>query len=295
MLRGERINLFQSSNQEHLKNEYRVVVESIERVLPYIGDYDAKPNTPEFYQQQKFYFPNGEKGDWTPLPLKEGDRPWRPQTDNMIERDVMECVQAAYAIHLGIRLPFDDIKPYLHKGAEVASLYFWGDWRTECRKNMNWIDTFSRGILLSLLIGDKAHLTKIAEWVDNDLKEDGMGTYTSSDAWYFISLGLFLQNKPYSEMVDRIKSKSRRRPKILINVLESIDRKDEVAFEKEFTSFMNLFTKNEVSVSEWFESNISREASVLWNIARCRKLNLPVFSEKIMDRIIAPQSIGLEK
>ncbi|MDR3109862.1 MAG: hypothetical protein LBU65_09285 [Planctomycetaceae bacterium] len=308
MLRGERIKLFKSSEQARLQNEYRVVIESIVKVLPYMGNYDAKPHTPEFYQQQKFYFPNGEKGDWTPLPLKEGDRPWRPSTEGMIEGDIMECVQAAYAVHLGIHLPFDDLKPYFHRGVEVAYLYFCGDWRAndkpsqhsvwthrECRQNMNWIDSFSRGLLLSLLVDDNIHITNIAGWVGDDLEEDGTGTYTLNDVWYLIALGRFLRKESFSEYTAKIKSKSRRRQKFLIDVLESIDKRDVNAFETGLTTFIKYFIKNEVDTTEWFESNISRDASVLWNAARHVGMVMPDFPEKVMDRIVTPQTIGLEQ
>jgi hypothetical protein len=236
--------------------------------------------------------------------------------------DLTNCACTFYAKHCELDLPDINLEELGQTCGRLAIEYFFGDWREgyadrapdggismywdeekwsreKCRKKMDWIRGFHRSLLCTLLIDNIDFARHIAKWVDEDLWDTYLNEdSTVEDVYYFTILGKIICGESWeicTSITEKILKSHRRRPKLLLDVLESIVKKDDIAFEKTIHKYLKHFLKNEIKIDGWYEGVISIYASVLWNYARLEGIKLPLFSEEIMDRIITPQSVGLVK
>jgi hypothetical protein len=240
------------------------------------------------------------------------------------------CLELVALKHIQYgELPFSDITPHIIIGTEIAIEYFCGDWRDgyqpcpkivrhpfsgepveipeanrpcysreDCRKHLTWDEEFIRGALYALWTDNRDALNKITSYLDDDLVDFGIFDCSESDAWFCILLGKFLQKQSLQKnihIVKMIREKSRRRAKLLLDVLESIENNPK-QFCDNISKYVKYFIKNEIDTEVRGSAALylSPIASLLWEVARYCEIELPILSEDIMDRIITRNSIGLD-
>jgi hypothetical protein len=221
------------------------------------------------------------------------------------------CMELAAIKHIQYeKLPFNDIAPYIITGTKIAIEYFYGDWREayqiypaslynrqDCRKHLTWDEEFVRGALYALWTDNKDALNKITNYLDDDLVDFGMFDCSESDAWFYVLLGKFLQKQSLQKNIHItkiIREKSRRRAKLLLEILESMENNSEQFCDK-VSKYIKYFIKNEIDTESGAAAHhLSPIASLLWEVARYFEIELPILPEEIMDRIITRKSIGLE-
>ena len=233
----------------------------------------------------------------------------RGSTDGWLSCALTWSHELARMTHLQYELPFGDTLPYIKKGRDVAIEYFYGNWREsyqkfpasiytrdDCRKELRWDEEFQHGILCALWIGDEKNLAKLASWVDDDLVDYGIYDCSEVDAWFLVLLAKFLKGESLqtnSHIVEIIRKKNRRRPKLLLDVLESIENVP-IRFGEVLAKYVKYYVKSEFNPEETSPLDcVSKMASVLWATAKRVDVVMPLLQEEIMDRIMTSESIGL--
>jgi hypothetical protein len=239
----------------------------------------------------------------------------KPREQGYLEGDIDSCTHLIFLRHCEFQLPYSDIqiKKILAKTGKISVDYFFGGCqdsydpitgqlkiRKRRTKNSYWFSPYAYSLLCLLLIEDTTALNIVAKWPLESLTPD-MG-YSNEDVWFYVVLGNIIRGKSWdscSRLIKKINAGHRRMPKTLLHLLESVVQNNTITFERQMVNFMPNFIKyskrEQVDLYQYIYPDISVEASIFWNIARIRGMNLPSFSNEIMDRIITPQSIGLTK
>jgi hypothetical protein len=236
-------------------------------------------------------------------------------------RDIGHCINVFYTKHLELDFTCNDLTEIGRMCGQLAIDYFFGDWRDGyadtdaegkiasywdgicwsrevCRQKMDWIDPFYESLICTFLVNDIDVVRRIAEWVDVDIWDMYLLDHTVEDAMFLTVLGKIIRGEQWKDcisIIEKITSSRRRRPKLLLPILESIFNSNDTDFSESIQKYVKHFIKNEVKIDEGFTGVISIYASLLWNYARLCKIELPILPEEIMDRIITPQSVGLVK
>jgi hypothetical protein len=215
---------------------------------------------------------------------------------------------ALYFYHFEYVLP--PIKPltFISSIVEVAKEFFYCEKKTK-NKWISWNRQFYIGTLFSLLKNDRQSLQKISRWVDHaamamnnkhpfDISTSATINYFSP---LFFALAQYFCEEPHEKYVKEInciKEGTRSVIKTFLKIWESIDSQDSNAFKKQFVQLVNKHIQKSAKTKPpgtFMPGNIiSEEATWMWNIALRSGMEMPELPEEIMDRIVTPQSIGLE-
>ncbi len=220
------------------------------------------------------------------------------------DREIFGLYEILLLNHFQFSHPFGGMGQYLELLTKLSAQYFSGEWidatvipdPQRFRRKMSWLDLFRIGILASVVLNDREGLRVIASWVDNEFSRDELD-YSQADIDYYVALGKYINHGIMQKsIIDSLMNQRRKRPRFLIEILEAIDKKDGKQFVKVFTEYHKLFDKSECDKDSFLIfKNVNLNGSILWNIAKDRLDEMPIFPEGIMDRIITPQSLGLEK
>lgn len=209
---------------------------------------------------------------------------------------------------------------FVDNGIDFAWEYFEGDWRNgykmfpyeepctaeESRLKTQWNHQFFQGTLLCLLKNDRDSLERIAKWIDRDIIPIGasnpFGGHSHATLFYYSPLFFVfaryfcgVDQEEYAQEIDSIKNGKQAKTKTFLKILESICSQDAKGFEKQISKIVTNFIKTNEKVDQRISEDISYEATWMWNIALRSCMTMPELPEEIMDRIMTPQSIGLEK
>jgi hypothetical protein len=237
-----------------------------------------------------------------------------------------DCYLTLLYYHFEISNP-EPIKPvsyFIDHGIDCTLQYFYGNWRNEykqfpyeepytekeSRLRTTWNREFYQGSLFSLFKNDKESLLKIAQWIDRDIIAIGAIhpfdysshtsiTYFSPLFYVFAQYFCGVPREKYAQEIDCITKGTRSVTKALLKVWESIYEKDSKTFEKQIVQMLDKHIKQASKMKPPFDFSplniVSQEITLMWNIALRSGMKMPEFPEEIMDRIVTPQSIGLEK
>jgi hypothetical protein len=114
-----------------------------------------------------------------------------------------------------------------------------------------------------------------------------------------VVLGRYLQGislNQQEECCQRLQKSSRRRPKLNLEILQTIVLGDVKQFKDTVTKQVRQFIKSNATPNNPGSPMfcIDFDVSILWNIARRTQMVITDFPEEIMDRIVTPLSIGLQ-
>jgi hypothetical protein len=220
--------------------------------------------------------------------------------------------------------PIKPISYFIDHGIDCTLQYFYGSWRNgykklpyeepctaqESRLRTTWNHEFYQGSLFSLLKNDKESLLKIAQWIDRDIIEIGSIhpfdnsshasiTYFSPLFYIFAQYFCGIPREKYVQEIDCITKGTHFVTKTLLKVWESIYERDPKTFEKQIMQMLDKHIKQASKMKPPFDFSplniVSQEITLMWNIALRSGMKMPEFPEEVMDKIITPQSLGLEK
>ncbi|MCA9232700.1 MAG: hypothetical protein KDA57_18770 [Planctomycetales bacterium] len=213
--------------------------------------------------------------------------------------------------HLQYPHPFGaEVSAYGIRAAEIAIDYFEGDWRDEyvylsdngprkltreqCRKKLDWIETYREGLMWSLCFDLEEPLQRLLAWPGTDLPfDDGTFRLTKEDNKYHVILARCLRGESLSKnsrLVSGIQESSRIRPKRLLEILEKVLLGDTPGFAKKFAQWVNAFRKQEFNAQQiWLVFSI--EATILWHVARRYGLELPEQPLELLDLIVRQETL----
>ena len=244
--------------------------------------------------------------------IESGQRKFGVKDTSIVPADigasqVDDCFCATVLQHLEADHPFASIKQFVADGVQIALDYFWGDWRDslyycgetigreECRRKLQWIDTYSEGLLLSLLLNGGDATEKLTGWPGADLADKDEVGYKPEDAYYHVLLAHIIRGiepAEYSTLVDRIRNSRRRRAKLLLKAALDMAAGEEQEFFNSLKSYLQYFLKSEFDPTV-FVRLVSIEGSILWNYAKLRGRVIESFGQSLQDLIVTPESIGL--
>jgi hypothetical protein len=252
--------------------------------------------------------------------------PTTSNAETMLTFAIHNCYHALWYYHFEISdllLPVP-VSFIIDNGINCALQYFYGKWRNgfrsfpyeapctekESRLVTQWNHQFYRGSLFSLLKNDKESLLRISQWIDRDIIQIGaihpFNNSSHAPIFYFSPLfyvfAQYFCNVPrekYATEIDSIANGVRSATKTLLKIWESIYNKDTKSFETQILAMVNKHIQKSAKTKQPFtfmpDNIISQEATLMWNIALRSGMEMPEFPEEIMDRIVTPQSLGLEK
>jgi hypothetical protein len=276
MERWKRCGIPKESSQQSISSGIQTIYDLIEGKLPYAG----VPRNLGEYQ--------GTKGG----------------QDSARRDDIFFLFWLLLLEHFQFPHQIPDVHKYMKLLVKLSCDFFSGNWidypvtldPISFKKEMSWVDTFRRGVLVALILCDEKSITNIASWTDGDYSNDELD-YSKADIEYYVTLGQFLKGKNLSELkqqIDTIKKQSRKRPKLLLEVLEAIVCQDNSIFLNRFLEYCKYFDKKECDKEDFLLfKNINTDGSILWNLAKTQGLEIPELPEEIMDRIMTCESIGL--
>lgn len=240
----------------------------------------------------------------------DNDPVYSPKTDQRFDLSfsLIYLFTPLFLNHCEVPHPFGSVQEYLYACSKLSVRYMVGKWRegyklcgegpsttAENRSKIKWLHEYQYGLLSSLLLNAENELCILADWPGLDIlmKTD---RYSESDCLFYFLLAQYIKHGNFDEYKTesaKISKGSRRRPKYLVGLLDSIH--DEKAFTKNIEKYINFYIKNE---SDNRNANhrfyVSQDASILWNLALREGMKLATLPTEIMDRIFTPQSIGLE-
>jgi hypothetical protein len=234
------------------------------------------------------------------------DQRYQNTCKNFAITDIDFCTQVVCMKHAEIPMDIelDNIEFFVRKGVEIAIETFWtkspsGKYlrNTIGLVDHDWVYIYPSALFCALILSNDESLNRLTGWiVDESLLEEPVVDITEIDMFFIVVLSKYICSQSLDEhphLIESIRLSKRRRPKILLNVLESINHKDQYSFANSTEKYIKHFIKNEVDLSDGNWGSLSLYASCLWEVARRAGIQLPILPEEIMDRIVTRESVGL--
>lgn len=167
----------------------------------------------------------------------------------------------------------------------VAIEYFFGRWRddfkrfgydpfdrTRARHEMPWTNVYRGGLSIAASFSEWPAFDRLLEWPGLDLPfDEGVDDRTPEDCAFHVWLAMKLRGDATEAepQRQRIRSGSRRRPKMLLAIAEALFTGDVAAMQREMTTYLKYYIKNEFRPKQ-VDLAVARDANVLWHLARRR-------------------------
>lgn len=223
--------------------------------------------------------------------------------------DIDDCAAIALLGHFEYDdHPFGDVCEFGRKAAEIAVDFFYGDWRDkylyeyvprktylnrqQCRERLDWFVSYRRGLMWSLILDEEQYLTELLQWPDSDLPpQHEINGVMSGDVFYHIVLARYLRGELNSEDTCFKKAQRRKRHKLQLKTLKSIQDHDAVAFSEALQEVIDDFLVSEGYGSYLIEDFVCPEVTILWHVARRSGLELPKLDELRSDMVVTRESM----
>lgn len=225
------------------------------------------------------------------------------------QRDLLAFFDILQLTHLEYPHGFGDARTHLDAASALAVDYFHGAWRdnstidyetcdrARCRQLTKWFDELRMGMMFALLARRSEDIVRLAQFVDVDLpEEEGAWNRTKDDNRTYMVVAAFIRDGSLTdcaELVDTVRSSSKRRPKLILASVEAIAAADTTEFSKELEKLLKMYRDTEFSprdnrmVASW-------DATILWNLAGWKALTPDECSEGLMDFVITRKSLGID-
>jgi hypothetical protein len=219
----------------------------------------------------------------------------------MIGTDAYLLVKVALHSHLGLPVPQDGTFTLLKRAIEYSHEFFFGSWRESgensrssdyWRRDWGWLHGYHAGLLSSLIVGDGDAAREISKYPDIDCDMNEFEV-TKEDLMYLILLARWIsgRNRRDANLYEQITRGRRRRAKLLLTCLDSLIAHDSPRFGTTITDYLKHFTKSESQPR--IDKVVSIDGSILWNLADCNGLELPILELRLKDVVVTPVSMGI--
>ncbi|QQE13039.1 hypothetical protein JD969_06150 [Planctomycetota bacterium] len=166
--------------------------------------------------------------------------------------------------------------------------------RTDCRVELDWSETYRLGLMFAYVLGDDDAIGKLLEWPGEDLPFDE-GNYAAKKAEYYFNI-LFAKcelGEGQEESMRRLESllvNSRSaRGKMLWNCYRAICEGDQKGFEKWLKNIAQFQRSRALDYS--CLNAVMTEGTVLWHLAKRKGLDVDVFEENVMERLVRVETL----
>ena len=202
-----------------------------------------------------------------------------------------------------------DCRGFAERASDVTEEYFttswWGDDederihldKTPGNDNLEWLNIFSRGGQLMLMLDDRRHqLTSIRNWVECWMEPDYEAMAVESlRAKLYISIAASFRTEPLEgleEMEARFAKSRKKQPKLLFQAWDAARRGDQATFDKNIVEAIKNFEKRLGEIIAPWEA-LAFDASVVLAAGRALGMKLPEMEPRIAARVITAESAGL--
>ena len=162
-------------------------------------------------------------------------------------------------------------------------------------RSLKWYDVFTSGLFLMALSDSWRNLETVCSWFDPSVEpEYKAGQIEDEYMLIFVLIACSLAGLP-SDALDELRQKINkcrtRRPKLLYQTWETVEARDQAAFDKAFKASVEHFLKKQPAgqIYDW----LAIHQSSLWLIAENRGLKFPDLSEKARAVVVTRESAGL--
>ncbi len=192
----------------------------------------------------------------------------------------------------------------------VALDYFFGSWRngyefrgreveilnaTECRRRLEWVDVFRKGVLCASCIHDEYGFEELLKWPDVDLPYDeGAWSYTREENYFYIFLALAIREVKFDQQTllrQKIESGRSLRARLWLTGLDAILSKDTNKLVVAIENLLAYNLKREFRPDHPFLA-LMVEGTILYNLGMRSGLQMPELPQNIMDRIVTKESLA---
>ncbi|GHT38127.1 hypothetical protein FACS189427_12000 [Planctomycetales bacterium] len=223
--------------------------------------------------------------------LSPASHPYQPPMEILTYFEIA-CLKH---VEIPVDKTLEDVAFFLRRGVAESIEFFWrvdngtnayirkqepGEW--------GWAFKYPLSLMCALWIADEHSLIRIAQWADETVLYCPDAGVSKMDTLFYIILSRFICTYTLEDnrhLIEVIRSNRAQRPKLLIDILEAIDKSDDIALKKAVEKYMNHYLKKELDLNT-IEGSISLYTSLLWETARRNGITLPLLSDDIMDRIV---------
>jgi hypothetical protein len=192
----------------------------------------------------------------------------------------------------------DAAKKYAIIVPSAAIDYFYGKWRSESltdektidpiwwKRRGTWVDEFRHAIAWASCLGEWDKIAKIAEYPTPECVEY-LPIKVNPHLSCYLCLAAVIRGEnldPYKKYVDIIERGTKRKEKLMLEVLKAIESKDKDSFEKTFLDYMKFYKQKEFPKDD-FDDKVSFDGTILFNIAKHNNLQV-VFPAEYLDYYI---------
>lgn len=180
---------------------------------------------------------------------------------------------------------------YAAECVEHAVEYFFGNWRKTIptdkktvdaewwKVHAGWLSVFSEALCWASTLGDWNSVRRLAEYPTKDIKAGVHGTREEGAAYF--ALACFLRAEPqavYEHCFQIIQRGGGQKPKLLADIIRSLQAKDGSAFQKGLDAYLRYFVKREFDKAN-ISKLLSLDGTTLVNIGRREGLKFRVLPE----------------
>jgi hypothetical protein len=192
-----------------------------------------------------------------------------------------------------------DAIEYCLKISDFALEYFYGTWRNEVptddkiidpvwwkRMGGGWIDEFRHAMLWTTCLRQWGKVVEIAAYPTPECVEY-LPIKVNPYLAYYLCLAVVIRGEKlesYKKYVEIIERGSRKKEKLMLEVLKAIDGADKALFDKAFVDYMKYYEKKEFPADD-FDEKVSIDGTILFNIALHNNLHVE-YPEEYIDYYI---------
>jgi hypothetical protein len=209
--------------------------------------------------------------------------------------------------HYGRAEGFPTANQAARRGVELGRELFFGEWRNQfaifegpawnnrdCRERLGWYDTFRGSLCCALLLSDLAAVRELSQYPGPDARQSEVEATRRQHEFYLVLAGV-LRGEVTNELQESWKSLKRApqtRLKQTAQALEFIENGDSDATLLSIKKLCAHYRTHRDDIRAFYAA-ISLDASILWNLAKLRNLQVDNLTVDEQDVVVTPSSCNL--
>lgn len=166
--------------------------------------------------------------------------------------------------------------------------YYFGDWRENVKTDLGtkdsswwhvksaWMFSFQEGLCWASVLGDWASASKIVKYPTEECVVDP--TTKKEDKSAYLAVAYFLRGEPSREIhncLDQIRCGKKEKPKLIANIIESLQANDGAHFQKALEAYLDYFRRREFKRKD-LSKLLCYDGTTLLNIGRHQGLDCKI-------------------
>lgn len=209
--------------------------------------------------------------------------------------------------HYGRADGFPSANQAARRGVELGRELFFGEWRNhfaifegpawnnqECRERIGWYNTFRESLCCALLLNDLAAAGELSQYPGSDAYQSEVEAPRRQHEFYLVLAG-FLRGEVTNELQESwqsLKRSPQTRLKQMAQTLEFIENGDSDATLLSIKKLCAHYRTHRDDIRAFY-AGISLDASILWNLAKLRNLQVDSLAVDEQDFVVTPSTCDL--